>query len=78
MLRTQVMAGNECLVDTDGPINEVLPCDWQAQNVLLNSAAAMNPSSKRARYSKAGQKVRLYLEQYVNTIGAVTWQNDKI
>jgi hypothetical protein len=78
MLRTQVMAENERLVDTDGPNNEVLPGDWRAQNVLLDSAAAMNPSGEGARYSKAGQKVRLYLEQYVNTIGAVTWQNDKI
>jgi hypothetical protein len=38
----------------------------------------MNPSGDGARYSKAGQKVRLYLEQYVNTIGAVRWQKDKI
>jgi hypothetical protein len=53
------MAGNECLVDTDGPSNEVLPGDWRAQNVLLDSAAAMNPSGDGAKYSKAGQKVRL-------------------
>jgi hypothetical protein len=78
MLRTQVMAENECLVDTDGHKNKVLPSDWQAQNLVLDSAAAMNPSCDGARNSKAGQKVRLYLEQYVNIIGAVMWQKDKI
>jgi hypothetical protein len=78
MLRTQVMAENEHLVDTDGPNNKVLPGDWRAQNVLLDSTAAMNPSRDGGRYSKAGLKVRLYLEQYVNTIGAVVWQIDRI
>jgi hypothetical protein len=62
------------LVDTDGPNKEVLPGDWRAQNALLDSSAAINPG---ARYSKAGQKVRLYLEQYVNTIGAVTGKMTK-
>jgi hypothetical protein len=65
------MAENERLVDTDGPNNEVLPGHWRAQNVELDNAAAMNPSGDGARYSKAGQKLRLYLKQYVNTIGAV-------
>jgi hypothetical protein len=56
------MAENERLVDTDGPNNKVLPGDWRAQIVLFDSAAAMNPTGDGARYSKAGHKVRLYLE----------------
>jgi hypothetical protein len=35
----------------------------------------MNPSGEGVKYSKAGQQVRLYLEQYVNTVGAVDWQD---
>jgi hypothetical protein len=57
LLVTQHAEVNECLVDTVGLNNKVLPGDWQAQNVLLDSAAAMNPSGDEARYSKAGQKL---------------------
>jgi hypothetical protein len=46
--------------------------------VQLDSAAAMNPSGEGVKYFKAEQQVRLYSEHYVNTIGALNWQNDKI
>jgi hypothetical protein len=36
------MTENERLIDADGPNNKVLPGDWWAQNVLLDSAAAIN------------------------------------
>jgi hypothetical protein len=56
----------------------VTPGAWRANNVQLDSAAVMNPSGEGVKYSKAGQQVRLYLEQYVNTVGAVDWQDNKI
>jgi hypothetical protein len=57
---------------------DVIPSSWRADQVQLDSFAAINPSGRGLRFSITGQLLRRYLDEYFNSVRAVYWQENKI
>jgi hypothetical protein len=72
LLRVRNHAVQPGYTDGDGPMGELLPGSWRADQQLDSGPPHKTTDTNR------GKQVREYLTQYFNGEGALTWQNAKV